>query len=100
MFNFESKICKKCGKHFIPAPYHAYQVNNDLYCSWTCYNHRNDGKRKRNLKTVGQYTADGELIKVFPSAKEAAEALDCSYHTITCACRKGIQALGFLWKYE
>lgn len=86
---------------FLPAPYHAYRENTEVYCSWTCYNHRNDGKkRKTNQKLVGQYTTDGELIKVFPSAKEAAEALGCSYQAITTACRANGKASGFLWKYE
>lgn len=34
--------CKKCGKAFVPAPYHIYRYGNYLYCSWTRFNHRND----------------------------------------------------------
>lgn len=41
------KKCAKCGKTFIAAPYHVYKTNRKWYCSWTCYNHRNDeGKIK------------------------------------------------------
>ena len=36
------KKCRKCGKYFIPAPMHVYRVGSKYYCSWTCYNHRND----------------------------------------------------------
>jgi uncharacterized OB-fold protein len=38
--------CPKCGKIFVPAPYHAYKDGGKLYCSWTCYNHRNDKEEK------------------------------------------------------
>ena len=36
------KKCRKCGKKFIPAPMHAYREGSKYYCSWHCYNHRND----------------------------------------------------------
>lgn len=36
------KKCAKCGKNFIVAPYHVFHKNKKYYCSWTCYNHRND----------------------------------------------------------
>lgn len=38
----EEKTCAKCGKVFIPAPFHRFYINYKWYCSWTCYNHRND----------------------------------------------------------
>ena len=34
--------CVKCGKKFVPAPYHVYKTWKGYYCSWSCYNHRND----------------------------------------------------------
>lgn len=36
--------CKKCGKMFPPAALHIYKEGAKYYCSWTCYNHRNDEK--------------------------------------------------------
>ena len=39
---FRTAMCKKCGKEFIPAPYHIYKHNSKFFCSWTCYNHRDD----------------------------------------------------------
>ena len=36
------KKCRKCGKKFIPAPEHRYHEGSKYYCTWTCYNHRND----------------------------------------------------------
>lgn len=40
------KKCRKCGKNFIPAPYHRYRDHRFWYCSWTCYLHRNDKEVK------------------------------------------------------
>lgn len=34
--------CPRCGKSFIPAPYHIYKSGKRLYCSWTCFNRRNE----------------------------------------------------------
>ena len=36
------KHCSRCGKLFIVAPQHIYKQGRKVYCSWTCYNHRND----------------------------------------------------------
>ena len=98
MYNFEDKICARCGKSFLPAVYHIYKDNKGIYCSWTCYNRKEE--RIRRSKIVCQFTTDGEFIKTYSSAREAAEAMDCSYHTITMACRENKEAVGFLWKYE
>lgn len=35
-------ICPKCGKEFVPAPFHVYKDGSKYYCKWTCFNHRND----------------------------------------------------------
>lgn len=39
--------CSKCGKVFVPAPLNIYKKNGKVYCSWTCYNHRNDKDFKK-----------------------------------------------------
>lgn len=40
---FRTAKCKKCGKEFIPAPFHIYKDGGKYYyCSWTCFNHRKD----------------------------------------------------------
>ena len=46
------EVCAKCGKKFIVAPQHVFKVcdkkkKTKYYCSWSCYNHRND-KEKEN----------------------------------------------------
>lgn len=59
---FDTKKCKKCGKEFIPAPFHKYKEGSKYYCSWTCYNHRKDelGVQKMNIsdKEATAYESD------------------------------------------
>ena len=48
---FITKKCRKCGKIFIPAPMHRYRDGHEQgrwYCTWTCYNHRNDKEAVKN----------------------------------------------------
>lgn len=47
--NIIDRKCDKCGKNFVPAPYHAYVDGEKVYCSYTCYNHRHD-------RPKGKYT--------------------------------------------
>lgn len=42
------KRCAKCGKLFISAPYHVFKKNGKWYCTWTCYNHRNERSGAEN----------------------------------------------------
>lgn len=42
--------CAKCGKIFVPAPQHVYRDNGKWYCTWTCYNHRKDEKKKKEKR--------------------------------------------------
>ena len=57
-------------------------------------------KTNSNIKTVGQYSLDGELLNVFASTKEAARQLHLDSSTISKVCR-GINKThgGFIFKY-
>lgn len=94
--------CKKCGKNFIPAYYHVYKDGGKIYCSWTCYNHRNDSKVKKEAKykVVEVCDKDGSLIRAYKSAIEAAEQLGFCINNIRKACVDGSEYNGFLWKYK
>ena len=96
----ESK-CPKCGKNFIHAPQHVFKDDKGFYCSWTCFFHRNDGKKK-NLthKMVEVYDEDGELLRRFKSANDASDLLGFPVQGIADACRLGRKYQGFLWKYK
>lgn len=93
-------ICPKCGKNFIPAPMHVYKDNGKVYCSWTCYNHRNDAKLLRKAKAVVQYTKQGEYINTFPNANIAAMQTNCIACHIREACRLHKSYKGYIWRYQ
>ena len=96
--------CAKCGKSFIPAYQHAYKEGKDMYCSWTCYNHRNDGKPPKEWnyrrKMIEVYDKQGDLLRRFKCAKDAAEFTGFSIKCIREACKDGKEYNGFLWKYK
>ena len=95
--------CAKCGKNFVVAPEHRFVDGyGRRYCKWSCYNHRNDGKKSRKaVRAVEQYTLDGKFICVYPSAKEAANAMVCAEDGIRAACRgKQASCSGYVWKYK
>lgn len=93
-------ICPKCGKNFIPAPMHVYKEYGRVYCSWTCYNHRNDEKLLRKAKSVAQYTKQGEYIKTFPNANIAAVQTNYIARYIREACRLHKPYKGYIWRYQ
>lgn len=103
--SFRIKRCKKCGKEFIPAPYHVYKDSHGYWCSWTCFNHRNDtvkqrGNKKYKGKRVLQYAKNGEFVARYSSMAEAARMLNADPHTIKKACAHSTTVLGFVWKWE
>lgn len=92
--------CPKCGKLFFPAPYHMYKDKANIYCSWTCYNHRNDGRKERKLKVVEQCTKSGEVVRTFSSVKQAALYMDGTIDAVYSACRNNKIYKGYLWRYK
>ena len=76
------------------------------------YNRKNREKRaafrlanppKPRGKPILQITENGEIVKEWPSAKDAAQALNTDVSAI-CKCAKGVKyyklAAGFAWKYK
>lgn len=93
-------ICPKCGKNFIPAALHIYHDEKNYYCSWTCYNHRNDHKKNKR-KQIELYNESGEfLLRRFKSAEEAAIHTGYNASKIRDACRKQTIYYGYLWRYK
>ena len=93
-------LCSKCGKNFVPAPQHIYRDEKGCYCSWTCYNHRKDGRKPLKFKKVNLYSQSGTLIKTFTSATDAAEFTGLSIKNIQRACREKSVYSGYFWRYE
>ena len=60
----------------------------------------NERMAKTQSKPVGQYTLDGELVKIWPSAMEAQRQAGF-YCSNICKSANGKckQAYGFIWKY-
>ena len=61
---------------------------------------RNERVAKTQSKPVGQYTRDGELVKIWPSAAEVQRQTGFGQGNIWHAANgKFKQAYGFTWKY-
>ena len=96
--------CAHCGKSFLPAPQHAMKDGRGLYCKPTCWLHRNDGVKKpcgsgRKASKVAQYTKDGDLVKVYDSAKEIERILGYDAKSIRAYIYKKSPYKGFVWKF-
>ena len=58
-------------------------------------------KNKKGSKQVEQYTMDGKLLQVYPSAKEAGRQNNCSQGHISEVCRGEKSSYKhFIWKYK
>lgn len=103
-----SIICVKCGR--IKRSIHSfddwvYRDGKGFYCTWTCYNHRND--EKPNVQTqhqksipIVQYDKSGNVVKTFNSIVEAANHTNCTAKTISRACKTHKPCKGYLWRYK
>jgi hypothetical protein len=57
--------------------------------------------RGKATKKIEQYDKNGNLIKVWASAKEASKCCNISYNNISCvALGKRKSAGGYIWKYS
>jgi len=69
---------------------------------WCTYKENNNyGTRTaRTSKTVGQYTLDGKLIKIWRSTMEIQRLLGFAFQNVSAAARgKRKTAYGYVWKY-
>lgn len=93
--------CRKCGKKFIPAVEHVYRDYRGFYCSWTCYNHKDDGKAKAKNRRVELWNMSGsEVLRVFKNAEDASRETGYDAEDIREACRTGEAYRGFVWMYR
>lgn len=88
-------ICPICGKNFKAEP-HVWKKKR------RCNDCGIEQGRKKRCKRVGQYTEEGQLIKIYESAREAYSETGISYKNISQVCRndKKKHAGGFVWKFE
>ena len=96
--------CKRCGKNFWVAPYHIYRDEKGMYCTWTCYNHRNDDKPKaqthRKSIPIIQYDKSGNVVKTFNSMADAANDINGTAKSISRVCKTHTPYKGYLWRYK
>ena len=78
-------------------------VSNLEWCTYKENNNHgthNAKVAKALSKPVGQYTRDGELIKIWQSSREVQKQLGFSYGNISQAALGKIKtAYGYVWKY-
>ena len=61
---------------------------------------RTERAAKTRSKPIGQYTRDGELIKIWPSAREAGKQIGLSDSNVSKVANGKLKtAYGFIWKY-
>lgn len=106
------KHCRKCGKEIYVTPGWAYKDPSGYYCSWKCFNHRFDGADGKSIKAkmhqprrIEQLSLDGELIRTFDNAYDAALEVDGLFQSIYTICglyKKGIKKKykKYYWRYE
>jgi hypothetical protein len=75
-------------------------VSNLEWCTHA-ENNKHGTRTARTCKSVGQYTLNGELVKVWQSTHEVQRLLGFDSSTISKAARGKIKtAYGYVWKYE
>lgn len=90
----DRKVCVICGRIFTPSPFHRERAK---VCSEEC-------KRELNSNAssipINQYAKDGQFIRSWKSATEAAKNLQ-GERTSIVICLKGRTktALGYKWRY-
>lgn len=116
--NIFSKCCVHCGE----TDWHKLGCNrldnskphtrdNVEPCCWECNDKLGREEQARNKsQTIYQYTLDGELVKVWESAHQAARELNLSQGNISTCCRGGYyhdgkwvnrnQYRGYRWSYK
>lgn len=99
MYGLFECSCKKCGKAFFPTPMWIYKDNKGRYCSWTCFNHRNDGKAPR-YQAVECLYPNGEKVRAFQSATKAAEWIGGVPYLVKRAIDSGEKYKGYLWRLK
>lgn len=101
-YALRDKKCPVCGKMFPPAAFHAYEENQVLFCSWTCYLRGRKGERKTpNAMRVVQYTKGGKFMREFESAVEAAFHIGVKPQSIRGCCNGTTKtSAGYVWRYK
>lgn len=103
------RICKVCGRVFVPAPYHVFKRGYGMdkvtyYCGWNCFNKDEPPEKKREAnreRAVDQFTLDGKFVATYSSMSEAAFKTGLNVGGISNCCRGRTRRTGkYTFKYK
>lgn len=99
---FNSSILEACRGNIRHACGYIWRFKTDIPDVSKFKNEYIDMTRKEKTgKVVLQFDLEGNFIREFKSAKEAANFYNCDPHTITYACTgRSKSGVGFLWRYK
>lgn len=94
----KTKVCKMCGKSFVPPVKHR---GRNTICSRECWLEFQRQQAIKHSTKIGQYTKNGELVKIWNSMNEIQRETNLQATNICKCCKGKIKSLGgFIWKYE
>lgn len=92
-----TKKCVVCGKEFTPSKTKRKRAKT---CSHECWLILTQNYAKARQKPIAQYSLEGELIKVWESARQVQNELGFFESNINKCCRHNIKRYkGFVWEY-
>lgn len=93
----KTKICKVCGKEFTPPPCHR---KRDTMCSKECVTKWQVENSPFERRPIVQYDKQHNLVKIYPSVKEASVSVNgFASNIVKCAGGKIKSAYGYFWEY-
>ena len=103
-FGFREYSCPVCGRKFVPAPFHMYDDNGVLLCSYPC-DLKNARQKKSSgppAKSVQQFTLSGVYVATFETAEKAAEAVGVMHagNIRNCCAGHTKSSGGYIWRYK
>ena len=97
----ECNILRCCNHSQLTTAGFVFRFKDDFSPVTVSYKHKTfESGRDPKMKRVAQYDTDGNLIAIYESMKEAAEAVSGYQSNITFACNgQRKTAYGFVWRY-
>jgi hypothetical protein len=92
-----TKKCEICGKEFSPGKTKRKRAKT---CSYECWKKSCKIGAAVRKRPVAQYSMDGELIRIWESARNIRDELGIFESNVNKCCNGKIHSYkGFIWKY-